>query len=200
MVSMASGNDITALLGAVQEGDPATLDVLFPLLYDELRRLARSQRRRWHGDYTINTTALVHEAYLRLVRQEKVAWTERSHFFALAARVMRHVLADYARQRQAAKRGGELQQVGLDEAGDAAFNPVPPESADELEALEDALKRLEQVNERQARVVECRFFAGLPVDETAVALGISVATVKRDWRVARAILRDAIAPLRPETA
>lgn len=190
---MASPDDITTMLEAVRDGDRAAIDTLFPVLYDELRRLARAQRREWRGDYTLNTTALVHEAYLRLVRQDRVGWTERSHFFALAAKAMRHILTDYARRRRAAKRGGRAEPVALDEA-DGAVNPVPPESATELLALEDALARLEAVNERQARVVECRFFAGLPVTETAAALGVSEATVKRDWRVARAILREALDP------
>lgn len=194
---MASPDDITTLLEAVREGDRDAIDRLFPALYDELRGLAHAQRREWHGDYTINTTALVHEAYLKLVRQERVGWNERSHFFALAAKAMRHILMDYARRRQAAKRGGGARPVGLEDAAEAV-NPVSPESATELLALEDALADLESVNERQARVVECRFFAGLPVAETAVALGISEATVKRDWRTARAILRDALEPLRPE--
>lgn len=198
---MASPDDITTLLEAVRDGDRAAIDRLFPALYDELRRLAHAQRREWHGDYTINTTALVHEAYLKLVRQERVGLNERSHFFALAAKAMRHILMDYARRRQAAKRGGAARPVGLEVAAEAAAesaNPVSPESAAELLALESALTDLESVNERQARVVECRFFAGLPVAETAVALGISEATVKRDWRTARAILRDALDPLRPE--
>lgn len=194
---MASPDDITTLLEAVHDGDRAAIDRLFPALYDELRRLAHAQRREWQGDYTINTTALVHEAYLKLVRQERLGWNERSHFFALAAKAMRHILMDYARRRQAAKRGGDARPVGLEDAAEAV-NPVSPESAAELLALESALADLESVNERQARVVECRFFAGLPVAETAVALGISEATVKRDWRTARAILRDALDPLGPE--
>ncbi|MGD8277350.1 MAG: ECF-type sigma factor [Gemmatimonadota bacterium] len=190
---MASSDDITTLLEAVRDGDRAAIDRLFPALYDELRRLAHAQRREWHGDYTINTTALVHEAYLKLVRQERVGLNERSHFFALAAKAMRHILMDYARRRQAAKRGGAARPVGLEAAAAAeAANPVSPESAAELLSLESALAELEAINERQARVVECRFFAGLPVAETAVALGVSEATVKRDWRTARAILRDAL--------
>ncbi|MGD2070790.1 MAG: sigma-70 family RNA polymerase sigma factor [Gemmatimonadota bacterium] len=190
---MASPDDITTMLESVRDGDRAAIDALFPVLYDELRRLARAQRREWRGDYTLNTTALVHEAYLKLVRQDRVGWSERSHFFALAAKAMRHILTDYARRRQAAKRGGGAERVELEEVA-GAVNPVPPESATELLALDDALARLEAANERQARVVECRFFAGLCVTETAAALGISEATVKRDWRVARAILRDALDP------
>ena len=188
---MSASGDITALLVAAQEGDRAALDVLFPILYDELHRLAGAQRRRRQADHTVNTTALVHEAYLKLVRQEDVSWKDRGHFFALAARAMRQILTDYARKRQTAKRGGDAHKVSLEDGLDAA-NPVPAESADELVALDEALKRLERISERQSQVVECRFFAGLPVEETAEALGISEATVKRDWRLASAWLRREI--------
>lgn len=194
---MASPDDITTLLEAVRDGDREAIDRLFPVLYEELHRLAHAQRREWRGDYTINTTALVHEAYLKLVRQERVGWNERSHFFALAAKAMRQILMDYARRRQAVKRGGGAAPVALDTAA-AEVNPVSSDSAADLLALEDAMAQLERVNERQARVVECRFFAGLPVAETAAALGISEATVKRDWRTARAVLRQALEPLRGE--
>lgn len=190
---MASPDDITTMLEALRDGDRDAIDTLFPVLYEELRRLAQAQRSEWRGEHTLNTTALVHEAYLKLVRQERVGVNERSHFFALAAKAMRHILTDYARRRQAEKRGGGARPVGLNEAA-GAVNPVSAESAMELLALEDALAGLEAANERQARVVECRFFAGLPVAETAAALGISESTVKRDWRIARAILRDALDP------
>src|SRR5690606_31022510 len=123
--------------------------------------------------------------------QEQVSWKNRGHFFALAAKAMRQILLDYARKRQAAKRGGDADRVSLDAAPEVA-NPVPAESADELVALDEALKKLERISERQSRVVECRFFAGLPVEETAEALGISEATVKRDWRLASAWLRREI--------
>ncbi len=192
---MATSDDITTMLEAVRDGDRDAIDALFPVLYGELRRLAQAQRNEWRGEHTLNTTALVHEAYLKLVRQDRVGLNERSHFFALAAKAMRHILTDYARRRQAQKRGGGVRPVELKEA--EAANPVSAESATELLALEDALARLEAANERQARVVECRFFAGLRVPETAMALGISEATVKRDWRVARAILRDALDPPSP---
>jgi len=188
---MPASGDITALLVAASDGDRAALDALFPVLYDELHRLAGAQRRRRQADYTVNTTALVHEAYLKLVRQEQVSWKNRGHFFALAAKAMRQILLDYARKRQAAKRGGDADRVSLDAAPEVA-NPVPAESADELVALDEALKKLERISERQSRVVECRFFAGLPVEETAEALGISEATVKRDWRLASAWLRREI--------
>ena len=189
---MSSPDQITALLVAAREGDRSALDALFPLVYDELHRLAKAQRRRWRGHYTVNTTALVHEAYLKLVRQEQVDWKERGHFFALAAKAMRQILSDYARKQQTAKRGGDVDKVSLDDVAPVAANPVPPDAADELIALDEALKKLERMNERQSRVVECRFFAGLPVRETAAVLDVSTATVKRDWRLASAWLRREI--------
>lgn len=196
---MASTQNITALLLAAREGDRAALDALFPIVYDELHKLAKARRRRWHGNYTVNTTALIHEAYLKFVKQERVDVNERQHFFALAAKVMRQILSDHARRQQAVKRGGRVDKISLDEADDALLQLVAPESADELMALDEALKSLERVNERQARVVECRFFAGLSVIETAEVLGISAATVKRDWRFARAALRHAIRPQSPDS-
>lgn len=192
--AMASQESVTALLVRAQQGDRSAFDALFPIVYEELHRLAKAQRHRWRGNYTINTTALLHEAYLKLVQQERVNVREKRHFFVLAAKVMRHILVGYARRQQAIKRGGHVEKVSLDEADDALIRLVPPESADELVALDEALKLLERVNERQARVVECRFFAGLAVTETAEVLGISAATVKRDWRFARATLRHAIRP------
>lgn len=191
---MSSQHHITSLLSAAQRGNRAALDELFPIIYEELHNLAQSQRRRWHGNHTVNTTALVHEAYLKLVRQEEVQWKDRAHFFALAARAMRHILSNYARDQQAAKRGGNVEKVSLDAAPPGQAPYVPEESLGELIALDDALTQLEQLNERQSRVVECRFFAGLSVKETAAALDISPATVKRDWSLASAWLRRQIDP------
>jgi len=189
---MSIPEDITALLVAAQDGNRAALDQLFPILYEELHSLAQAQRRRGQAHYTVNTTALVHEAYLKLVRQEQISWNDRRHFFAMAAKVMRQVLVDYARKQQTAKRGGDVEKESLEAASLDAINPVPVESADELVALDEALKKLERLSERQGQVVECRVFAGLPVKETADVLGISVATVKRDWRLASAWLRREI--------
>ena len=184
---MLSPNEITERLRAAGHGDREALNEVFALVYDELRRRARAQRQRWSGDQTLDTTALVHEAYLKLVDQSRAQWNDRAHFLAVAAKAMRHVLVNYAEQYRAAKRGGGAPHVPLDES-----NPVSEEVADEVIALHEALERLADVSERQARVVEARFFAGLSVDETAAALDISPATVKRDWTLASAWLHREI--------
>jgi RNA polymerase sigma factor (TIGR02999 family) len=194
---MTSPADITQRLRQAQEGDRGALDEVFGLVYDELHRQARAQRRRWSGDHTLDTTALVHEAYLKMVGQPDPSWNDRGHFLAVAARAMRHLLVNYAERRRAAKRGGgadhvslEDREPGLDSSPD--FNPVSEEVAEDLIALHEALERLAAVNERQVRVVEARFYVGLSIDETAQALGISPATVKRDWQVASAWLHREI--------
>lgn len=179
---------ITGLLQAAQRGDREALNALFPLVYEELRSLARSQRRRWHGDLTLNATALVHEAYIKLVDPRGTVPGSRDHFFAVAAKAMRHILCNYARERQRLKRGGGADHVTIDETVNALPIVVSDEKALELSALDEALQRLEQVSERQSRVVECRFFGGMSIEETASALGSSPATVKRDWTMARAWL------------
>jgi RNA polymerase sigma factor (TIGR02999 family) len=179
---------ITQLLQAVQAGDRRALESLFPLVYGELHALALAQRRRWNGDLTLNATALVHEAYIKLVDQTGLAARTRGHFFAVAAKAMRHILCNYARDRQRLKRGGGAQHVSIDDALDAVPTVVWEEQAEQLAALDDALQRLAQVSERQSRIVECRFFGGLSIEETAAALDLSPATVKRDWTMARAWL------------
>jgi RNA polymerase sigma factor (TIGR02999 family) len=180
---------VTRLLEGLKSGDRDALDQLFALLYDELRELARRQRQRWRGDFTLNTTALVHEAYLKLVGQARVGAESRAHFRGVAAKVMRHILCDHARNRRTKKRGGGLEALRLDEsqarpAGTASSDP----HADMLVALDDALRRLERLDPRQGQVVECRFFGGLTIEETATAIGVSPRTVKRDWVVAQAWL------------
>lgn len=180
---MRETRDITSLLNSLNAGDESVLDKLFEAVYGELRVLAKSQRRGWSGQNTINTTALVHEAYLKLVNQEQLSLADRGHFFATAARAMRHILVNYAERQQAAKRGGKSRDLPLDEA-----RLVAEGAEDELLALDQALKRLADRNQRQCRVVECRFFAGLNIEETATALTISPATVKRDWAMASAWL------------
>lgn len=180
--------DITRLLQAVRRGERQALDDLFPLVYEELRALARGQRSRWHGDLTMNATALVHEAYLKLVDQDAIASESRGHFFAVAAKAMRHILCNYARDRQRLKRGGGAEHVAMADGLEAPRVDLSEASADELAALDSALQRLEQSDERQSRIVECRFFGGMSIDETAAALGLSPATVKRDWALARAWL------------
>ena len=179
--------DVTTLLHAVGEGNPGAMDELFGLVYAELKALAKGQRARWAGDYTLNTTALVHEAYLKLVDQTRATFEDRAHFLAVATRAMRHILVNYAERQRAAKRGGGLTHVELDRA-----NPVSPEAAEEVIALHRALDRLGEVSERQARIVETRFFGGFNIEETAGLLELSPATVKRDWALASAWLHREI--------
>jgi RNA polymerase sigma factor (TIGR02999 family) len=174
--------------------DRSSLDDLFGLVYEELRALARRQRRRWQGDDTLNTTALVHEAYVKLVAQKRLAVASRGHFLALASRAMRHILCNHARAAGARKRGGDLERVSLKPShARADADAQLDDHADVLVALDDALRRLEHIDERRSRVVECRFFGGLTVEETASALGTSPRTVKRDWQVAQAWLQREIA-------
>jgi RNA polymerase sigma factor (TIGR02999 family) len=177
--------DVTALLIEWSGGDPDALERLMPVVYGELRKLAASYLREERPDHTLQPTALVHEAYLRLTNQRQVAWQNRAHFFGIAARMMRRILVDYARRRRAAKRNAAAWRVATDVPD--ALDGFP-----ELLALDRALSSLERLDPQQARVVELRFFAGLTVEETAEAVGISAATVKRDWRTAKAWLRREI--------
>jgi len=179
---------VTELLRRWNSGDREAMDRLMPIVYDELRRLAAGYLKGERPGHTLQPTALVHEAYLRLVRQDRVEWQNRAHFFGIAASMMRRVLVDHARRRQAEKRdaGGFRLTLQLGEAFEAARDP-------ELLELDQALGRLERLDADQARVVELRFFGGLTVEETAVVLGISTATVKREWRTAKAFLRREMA-------
>jgi RNA polymerase sigma factor (TIGR02999 family) len=183
----ARHEEVTRLLGAVQRGDGAALDALFPLVYEELRVVARRQRRRWKAGHSLNTTALVHEAYLKLVDHDQATWESRAHFLATAAKVMRHIVLDYARRQRAQKRGGDAPLLSLEEIGERLTGDVPlsNDNADLLLALDLALENLERVNGRQCRIVECRFFGGMTIEETAVALGISTASVSRGWAMAQ---------------
>jgi RNA polymerase sigma factor (TIGR02999 family) len=190
MTEASAHATITGLLKAVERGDREALDALFALIYDELNILARNQRRAWHGDLTLNTTALVHEAYLKVVDRKRLPAESRAHFFAVAAKAMRHILCNYARDRSRQKRGGGVRHVRLEPGHDlAAQIELSDEQRDTLTALDESLQGLERIAERQARVVECRFFGGMSVEDTAAALGISPRTVKRDWTFARAWLR-----------
>ena len=175
--------DITALLHRVAGGDRSAAGEVVPLIYDELRRLAVHFMARERPDHTLQTTALVHEAYFRLVDQRQASWNNRAHFYGAAAGVMRRILVDHARARRAEKRGGGARQVPLEDALGAAT-----EHPEEVLRLDMALTRLAELSPRQVRVVELRFFGGLSVEETAAALAVSPKTVKRDWNVARAWL------------
>jgi RNA polymerase sigma-70 factor, ECF subfamily len=172
--------DVTELLLAWGEGDRAALDALVPLVYAELHRLARHYIRGERPGRTLQTTALVHEAYVRLIDASRVRWESRAHFFAVSARLMRRILVDAARTRGARKRGGDVPRVPLDESIDVATA-----RGDDLVALDDALTVLAAVDPRKERVVELRYFGGLTVEETAEALKVSVDTVMRDWKLAR---------------
>ena len=177
---------VTDLLVAWSDGDKAAYDELVPLVYDELHRLAHRYMGGERTGHTLQTTALVDEAYLRLVDQ-RVRWQNRSHFFAIAAQVMRRILVDYARQRCYAKRGGAAQKVELNEA-----MLMARERSSELVALDEALKKLGEFDKRKSSVIELRFFGGLSVEEIADVLNVSVNTVKRDWSTARAWLYNAV--------
>ena len=176
-------HEVSQLLLAWSEGDRAALDQLMPLVYAELRRLAKSYMRRERAGQTMQTTALIHEAYLRLIDADRVRLENRAHFFAAAARVMRQVLVDLARERGSRKRGGAARRVSFDEA-----MAVGRQHNESLLALDEALGALAQIDSRKCQVVELRFFGGLSVEETAGALGVSVETVNRDWRLARSWL------------
>ena len=184
-MTIGQSSEITNLLIQLSQGRREALDQLLPIVYNELRVVAHRHLGGERSGHTLNTTALVHETYLKLVDIRQMQWRDRAHFFAMAGRLMRRILIDYARARKRDKRGGDLVAVTLDEAmGDGLLAA----RIDDLLAVDDALARLESENERQARVIECRCFAGLSVEETAEALGTSVATVKRDWAFARAWL------------
>lgn len=176
---------VTGLLIDWSNGDKGALERLMPLVYDELRKIARRHLSSEDTASTLQSTALVHEAYLRLVDQNRVQWQNRAHFFAVAARLIRRILIDHARRRHAGKRGGAATRLTLDE-GLAA----PGQSTIDLIALDDALSALAGLDSQQAQVVELRFFAGLTIAETAEALAISTATVQRDWITAKAWLFD----------
>jgi RNA polymerase sigma factor (TIGR02999 family) len=181
-----SSQDVTQLLVAWSRGEKEAEDKLIPLVYQELRRLARCQMMLENPGNTLQTTALVHEAYLRLVDARRVNWQDRAHFFALSARVMRHILVDLARAKGYKRRGGEFFKISLDEATIGS----KPKGADIVE-LDEALKALGEVDPRKSKVIELRFFGGLSVEETAEVLKISPDTVLRDWRLAKAwLLRE----------
>jgi RNA polymerase sigma factor (TIGR02999 family) len=181
-----SADEVTELLRSWSAGDQAALDQLILLVHDELRRLARRQMVRERPDHTLQATALVNEAYLRLINASKVQWKDRAHFFAISARLMRQILVDFARARGNQKRGGDARQISLTEALEVA-----PEGKTDLVALDHALQALAALSERRSQVVELRFFSGLSIEETAEVLQVSTETVKRDWRLAKVwLLRE----------
>ena|SRR5687767_6568724 len=177
-------NEITQMLIAWNQGDQRARDELTPIIYDELRRLARGFLRRERPGHTLQPTALVHEAFLRLIDQSHVNWQNRAHFFGAASRLMRQILINHAEARRAAKRGGGAERVSLED-----IDHSTPKQDIDLIALDEALRRLERLDPQQGRIVEMRYFSGLTVEEIAEAIGVSPATVKRDWSVARAWLR-----------
>jgi RNA polymerase sigma-70 factor (ECF subfamily) len=188
-VDQAGREDVTVLLAELTKGNKDAASKLIPLVYDELRRLASGYMRRERGDHTLQATALVHEAYLKLVEQRSVDWQSRAHFFGIAAQVMRRILVDHARGHLREKRGGGERTVPIDEALVFA-----PEQSLELVKLDEALERLTKLDPRQGKIVELRFFGGLTVEQAADLLGISQKTVKRDWSMAKAWLHGEVRP------
>ncbi|MHC4081600.1 MAG: sigma-70 family RNA polymerase sigma factor [Planctomycetota bacterium] len=180
---MASPQDVTQLLAEATDGDRRALDQLLPLVYDELRRLAEGLMLRERASHTLQPTALVHEVYMKLVDQTRARWENRAHFFAVAAQAIRRILVDHARTHRRLKRGGEQTTLALDEGVVGSYQRTV-----DLIALDEALDDLARHNPLQSRIVELRFFSGLTIDETAAVLGVSTATVERDWRYARARL------------
>jgi RNA polymerase sigma-70 factor (ECF subfamily) len=186
-IETRSQPNLTELLLEWQQGDKRAFDELTSLVYEELRRIAHRCVQRERDRHTLETTALVNEAYLRLAGGEQREWQNRAHFFAVMAQVMRHVLVDHARRRHYAKRGGRLQRVSLEDD-----SLMSPERAAELVALDEALGELSRIDPRKGRVVELRYFGGLSLEETAAVLEVSVMTVRRDWRAAKAWLYKAV--------
>jgi|SRR5205807_7123162 len=184
-MSLSSSENVTQLLVKWGEGDSAALEKLMPLVYSELRRLARNYLRRERQNHTLQPTALVNEAYLKLIDQKNARWQNRAHFYGVAAQMMRRILVDHARQNKAAKRGGsERQRLSITSAGEAGEKPDL-----DLLALHEALEELKTFDPQQERVVELKFFGGLSIEETAEVMGVGHATVERDWKMARAWLR-----------
>jgi RNA polymerase sigma-70 factor, ECF subfamily len=188
MQDQQPSTSITVLLAKARSGDSSALADVFPLIYDELRRLAQQQLRREPDGHTLSPTALVHEAYMRLIDYSRMEWTGRAHFMAVASTAMRRILVDHARGHRSAKRGGMLKRVDIDDV-----QLGTEDRAELLIAIDDALGRLKEIDARQAQVVECRFFGGMTEEETAEALGIGLRTVKRDWAKAKSWLHREMA-------
>jgi RNA polymerase sigma factor (TIGR02999 family) len=192
-VTPQPSGEVTQLLTEARQGAPGAHDQLFSIVYTELRRIASNYMRRERADHTLQATALVHEAYMQLVDQTRVNWQSRAHFFGVAAQLMRRILVDHARNQGAQKRGGNAQVLSIeDNVGIAA---VPEVAFDELD---EALNRLQQLDPDQAKLVELRFFGGLTVEEAAEVMGVSTATIEREWRMARAWLHNQLTASRPQ--
>ena len=192
-MTLPSPDGVTQLLLDWSNGDKAALDKLMPLVYEELRRVAHHYMRQERPGHTLQTTAIVNEAYIHLINQREVQWQNRTHFFGIASLIMRRILTGYARSRQCAKRGGSAQQVALEEA-----MLVSEERVAEMVALDDALNSLALIDERKSQIVEMRFFGGLSIEETATVLGVSPTTVKDDLNLAKAWLRREIGGAKPK--
>jgi len=181
--------EITQMLLELTDGNEEVVNQILPHIYDELRRLASSYLRRERSNHTLQPTALVHEAYMKLIDQSRVKWQNRAHFFGIAAQVMRRILMDHARKHTAEKRGGDAEVLPIEEE----ILIVSHDKSAELVALDDALNQLAEMDERKAKIVELRYFGGLSIEETAEVLGVSVPTVNREWRMAKAWLYSEIA-------
>ena len=182
-------NEITQMLIELTDGNQEVVNQILPHIYDELKRLASSYLRRERVDHTLQPTALVHEAYMKLIDQKRVQWQNRAHFFGIAAQVMRRILMDNARKHKADKRGGEAEKLPIEEE----ILVVSHEKSAELIALDDALQTLAEIDEQKAKIVELRYFGGLSIEETAEVMGVSVPTINRQWRMAKAWLYSQIA-------
>ena len=183
-MSREQGQDITQLLVELTDGNKEVVNEILPLIYTELRKLAGGYLRKERGNHTLQPTALVHEAYMKLIDQRQIKWQNRAHFFGIAAQVMRRILLDYARQHKAEKRGGAGENMSLEEN----LIIIQGEKSAELLALDEALENLAKIDEMKAKIVELRYFGGLSVEETAEVLGVSAITIKRHWRMAKAWL------------
>lgn len=188
-MAQESAHDITRMLIELTDGNTEVVNQILPHIYDELRKLASSYLRRERSDHTLQPTALVHEAYMKLIDQKKVRWQNRAHFFGIAAQVMRRILLDHARKHKADKRGGEAEKLPLEEE----ILVVSHEKSAELIALDDALEALAAIDPQKAKIVELRYFGGLSIEETAEVMGVSVPTINRQWRMAKAWLYGQIA-------
>lgn len=183
-MSKDAPSEITQMLIELTDGNQEVVNQILPHIYDELRRLAGSYLRRERSNHTLQPTALVHEAYMKLIDQKRVKWQNRAHFFGIAAQVMRRILLDHARKHQADKRGGEAEKLPIEEE----ILIVSHDKSSELIALDDALQSLASMDEQKARIVELRYFGGLSIEETAEVMGVSVPTINRQWRMAKAWL------------